>query len=346
MRPHVSWVVWLATFALLAGTVVLDLTVIARRRRTVTVGVALRWIAFYVTFALAFAAGLLLLLGSTPSGEFLASYVTEYSLSADNLFVFMMLMARFAVPAIALDRVLYLGIVLSLVLRGLFIAAGAAVVNAFSWIFYLFGAFLIYTAVRLVLGDSGEGSIEGATDGSNGGFVAGSVEVDGGAPEGRALRLLRRVLPTTAGYVGRRYLVREDGRARFTPLVLVTTAIGLANVVFALDSIPAVFGLTRSGYLVFTANAFAMLGLRQLYFLISGLLRRIVYLSAGLSVILGFIGVKLVLEALRGSHVAHLGPVRLPTVGTGLSLAVILGVLGATTLASLVRTRRKARGEA
>jgi TerC family integral membrane protein len=240
---------------------------------------ALRWIAFYLSLALAFGAALLVVLGATPSGEFLAGYVTEYSLSADNLFVLMMIIARFGVPEVAVDRVLYVGIVLSLILRGLFIAAGAAAVNAFSWIFYLFGVILIYTALRLVIGKASECE----------------VIVDGPAiRENLGLRTLSRVLPTTGDYVGRRYIVRIGGRPKFTPLVTVTTAIGVANLVFALDSIPALFGLTRSGYIVFTANAFAMMGLRQLYFLINGLLKRIAYLSTGLAVILTFIGVKLI----------------------------------------------------
>ncbi len=322
MRPHIPWIVWLGTIAILIGTVVLDLVVIARRREPVTLRAALRWIAFYVSFALAFALALLLVLGAVPSGQFLAGYVTEYSLSADNLFVFIMIVTRFTVPPVALDRVLYLGIVLSLVLRGLFIAAGAAAIQAFDWMFYVFGAFLIYTAVRLVRGDGDEPGA--APDGPS-------------TPEGRGLALLQRVLPTTGQYAGRRDLVRVDGRPRLTPLAVVTVAIGLANVAFAVDSIPAVFGLTRSGYIVFSANAFAMMGLRQMYFLINGLLSRLTYLDTGLATILTFIGAKLVLEALHSSHIEHLGPVRLPSVGTWLSLLVIVAILGITTLASLLR---------
>src|SRR5262245_59950676 len=155
MQPHISWIVWLGTAVLLLGVIAFDLVVIARRQKPVPIKVAVRWIAFYVSLALAFAAVLLAVLGVVPTGEFLASYVTEYSLSADNLFVFMLIMTRFAVPAKALDRVLFLGIVLSLVLRGMFMAAGAAAVKAFDWVFYLFGAFLIYTAVRLLL-DKGD----------------------------------------------------------------------------------------------------------------------------------------------------------------------------------------------
>lgn len=327
MQPHVSWIVWVGTFAVLFAVVALDLVVIARRRDAVTIKGALRWIAVYVSFALAFALVLFVVLGATSSGQFLAGYVTEYSLSADNLFVFVMIIGRFAVPAIALDRVLYFGIALSLLLRGMFIAAGVAAVHTFNWVFYLFGAFLIYTALKLMLEQKNEAEV---------------IDVSP-AGENLGLRILRRVLPTTAYYVGSRYVVRTGGRQRFTPLVAVTAAIGLANLVFALDSIPAVFGLTQSGFIVFTANAFAMMGLRQLYFLIDGLLQRLVYLGIGLAVILSFIGVKLVLEALHGSHVDHLGSMRVPTLGTGLSLAVIIAVLGLTAFLSVLRHRWQAR---
>lgn len=326
MQPHISWTVWVGTFAVLVGVVALDLTVIARRRDTVTVKGALRWIAVYVSFALLFALVLFVVLGPAPSGQFLAGYVTEYSLSADNLFVFVMIIGRFAVPAIAVDRVLYLGIVLSLLLRAMFIAAGVAAVHTFDWVFYVFGGFLIYTAVKLALEQKNENDVDAPA-----------------ASENLGLRILRRALPTTASYVGSRYVVRVGGRRRLTPLVAVTAAIALANLVFALDSIPAVFGLTRSGFIIFTANAFAMMGLRQLYFLIDGLLQRVVYLGIGLAVILSFIGVKLVLEALHGSHVEHLGPVRVPTLGTGLSLAVIIAVLGLTACVSVLRHRWQAR---
>jgi len=310
--------VWLATVAGLLAVVAVDLVVIARRRRTVTMRDATTWVVVYVALALAFAAGLALLAGSRPAGAFLAGYVTEYSLSVDNLFVFMIIMARFAVPPLAQDKVLYIGIVLSMVLRAACIAAGAAALHSISWLFYVFGAFLVYTAVRLLLpGDDGQDDFS----------------------EGRVLRLARRALPLAPAYDGTRLVTRPGGRRLLTPLVLVVLAIGVANVVFALDSIPAIFGLTTDAYLVFTANAFALMGLRQLYFLVGNLLDRVVYLNIGLSVILGFIGVKLVLEALDTSHVERVASIPVPHVGILFSLAFIAVTLTVTVLASLARGR-------
>jgi tellurite resistance protein TerC len=310
-----TWI-WAATVAGLLGVVLVDLVVIGRRRRAVTMRDATTWVLIYVGLAMAFAAGLALFSGPTAAGEFVAGYVTEYSLSVDNLFVFMIIMARFAVPLLAQDKVLYIGIVVSMVLRAVCIAAGAAAINAFNWVFYVFGAFLIYTAVKLLM--SGEND-------------------DEDYQEGPVLRLVRRVLPLSSGYDATRLVTRSGAKRVFTPLVLVVVAIGVANVVFALDSIPAIFGLTTHTYIVFTANAFALMGLRQLYFLVGGLLDRIVYLNIGLSVILGFIGAKLVIEALEGSHVEHVGSVPLPHIGILFSLCFIAGTLAVTTVASLAR---------
>jgi tellurite resistance protein TerC len=313
-----AWV-WFATVVGLLAIVVLDLVVIARRRREVTMRDATLWVLFYVGLAMAFAGGLALTAGPGPAGEFVAGYVTEYSLSVDNLFVFMIIMARFAVPTLAQDKVLYIGIVVSMVLRAVCIAAGAAALSTFNWVFYLFGAFLVYTAVKLVLaGENDEDDFQ----------------------EGRVLRLARRVLPLTPHYDGNRLTVREGASRRFTPLVLVIIAIGIANVVFALDSIPAIFGLTTNTYIVFTANAFALMGLRQLFFLVGGLLDRIVYLNIGLAVILGFIGAKLVVEALESDHVEHIGRLPLPHIGILFSLAFIAATLAVTTVASLARSGR------
>ena len=310
--------VWLATVLAFAAIVVLDLVVIARRRHAVTTADATRWVLFYIGLAAVFA-GLMYAFRSTTSGnEFVAGYVMEYSLSVDNLFVFIIIMARFAVPQLAQDKVLYIGIVLSMLMRTVFIVAGAAAVNAASWVFYVFGAFLVYSAVKLAL--------EGEND-------------EDDFQEGRALRSLRRILPLTKDYQGTALAVRLDGRRMLTPLVVVVAAIAIANVVFALDSIPAIFGLTQDAYIVFTANAFALMGLRQLYFLIGSLLDRIVYLNVGLAAILGFVGVKLVLEALHGSGVEHVGHIDLPDIGISLSLEFILAALAMTALASLVKVR-------
>ena len=313
-----AWV-WLATVGGLLAVVVLDLVVIARRRREVTMRDATLWVLLYVGLALAFAGGLALTAGTEPAGEFVAGYVTEYSLSVDNLFVFMIIMARFGVPALAQDKVLYIGIVVSMVLRAVCIAAGAAALTTFHWVFYVFGAFLVYTAAKLLL--AGEND-------------------DEDFHEGRVLRLARRALPLTASYEGTRLATRDRGHRRYTPLVLVIIAIGIANVVFALDSIPAIFGLTTHTYIVFTANAFALMGLRQLFFLVGGLLDRIVYLNIGLAVILGFIGAKLVVEALESDHVQHIGAVTLPHIGIVFSLGFIAVTLAVTTAASLAKSGR------
>jgi TerC family integral membrane protein len=318
----VSPLVWTLTAVGFVAIVVLDLVVIARRDAAVTIRQATGWVVFYVGLAAAFAVAMFLFRSSTSGGEFVAGYITEYSLSVDNLFVFLIIMSRFAVPTLAVDKVLYIGIVVSMFLRGGFIAAGAAAIAAASWVFYLFGAFLIYTAVRL--------AFEGEND-----------EED--FQEGRLLRGLRRALPLTPEYVGTALVTRVRGRRMVTPLVVVISAIGIANVVFALDSIPAIFGLTQDPYVVLTANAFALLGLRQLYFLIGGLLERIVYLNIGLSVILAFIGVKLLIEALHGSHIDSLGSIPLPQIGIVTSLAFILGTLAVTTIASLGKTRLDVR---
>jgi TerC family integral membrane protein len=280
------------------------------------------WVVFYVALAALFAVGLFVFKSGTSGSEFVAGYITEYSLSVDNLFVFIIIMARFAVPALAVDKVLYIGIVVSMLLRGIFIAAGAAAISAASWVFYFFGAFLIYTAVKLAL--------EGEND-----------EED--FQENALLRGLRRVLPMTSEYSGPQLATRVNSKRMLTPLVIVIAAISVANVVFALDSIPAIFGLTQDPYIVLTANAFALMGLRQLYFLIGGLLERIIYLNVGLSVILGFIGIKLVIEALHGSHIDHLGAIPLPEIGIATSLLFILATLTVTVGASLAKTRLDAR---
>jgi TerC family integral membrane protein len=318
----VSPLVWTLTAVGFLAIVVLDLVVIARRDTAVSIRQATLWVVFYVGLATVFAAGMFVFRSGTAGSEFVAGYITEYSLSVDNLFVFIIIMSRFAVPSLAVDKVLYIGIVVSMFLRGAFIAAGAAAISAASWMFYIFGAFLVYTAVRLAL--------EGKND-----------EED--FQENALLRGLRRGLPLAPDYDGTALTTRVAGRRMVTPLVIVIAAIGIANVVFALDSIPAIFGLTQDPYVVLTANAFALLGLRQLYFLIGGLLERIIYLTVGLSLILAFIGVKLLIEALHGSHVDALGPVHLPQIGIVTSLLFILGTLVVTTAASLRKTRLELR---
>jgi tellurite resistance protein TerC len=313
---------WLATIGGLVAVILADLLLVDHKPHAVTVREATRWVLFYVALAVAFGLALWFFAGGVAAGEFFAGYITEYSLSVDNLFVFVIIMAAFRVPAEHQHRVLLIGIVIALVMRGMFIAVGAAAIHAFSWVFYVFAAVLIVAAVNLVRQGSGH---------------------DEEFRENAVLRLLRRVLPVTPDYHGARSFVRVDGKRMVTPMLVVMVAIGSTDLLFALDSIPAIFGLTQEPYLVFTANAFALMGLRQLYFLLGGLLSKLVYLSYGLSVILGFIGVKLVLEALHENSLPFVNggePVPVPTVGIALSLSVIVGVLVITTVASLVKVRR------
>ena len=307
--PFAIWAATIAAFVLILG---LDLAIAARKGpHVISVGEATRWVVFYVTLAIAFGIGLTIVAGGQSGGEFFAGYLTEYSLSVDNLFVFVIIMTSFAVPQQHQHKVLLFGIVLALVLRGAFIAIGAAAIAAFVEVFFLFGAFLIYTAIQLARHRDEEPEV-------------------GNNP---LLRLMERVLPTTREYDGAKVVTRIQGKRVATPLLLVMIAIGSTDILFALDSIPAIFGLTKEPYIVFTANAFALLGLRQLYFLLDGLLDRLVYLSIGLSIILGFIGVKLLLEA------AHLNiSERFPEVSIPVSLGFIVTVLVVTTVASLRKT--------
>jgi tellurite resistance protein TerC len=320
-----AWL-WLATIGGLLVLLVVDLVVVDRKPHEVTVGEAARWVAFYIALAVLFGLGIWLFSGGTHAGEYFAGYVTEYSLSVDNLFIFLVIMSAFAVPTIHQHKVLLVGIVLALVLRGFFIAVGAAAITQFSWVFYVFGAFLVYTAVRLTRSSIGDGGEE--------------------YEENRITRWARKLFPVTDDYHDGRVFTRINGRRLATPMFIVMIAIGSADLLFAVDSIPAIFGLTKEPFLVFTANAFALMGLRQLYFLLGGLLRRLVYLTIGLSVILGFIGVKMVLEALHTNTLPFINdgkPLAVPTVNIALSLTVIVGVLVITAVASLAKTRRDAR---
>jgi tellurite resistance protein TerC len=314
---------WFATIGGLAAVILADLFLVDRKPHEVSIKEAGRWVAFYVALAVLFGLGVWYFAGGSYAGEFFAGYITEYSLSVDNLFVFVIIMSAFAVPPIHQHRVLLVGIVIALVMRGLFIAAGAAAIDAVSWVFYLFAAFLIYTSVKLVRDGMGGDGEEWT--------------------EPRVVALVRRVLPVTEDYHGSRATVRIDGKRWATPMLIVMIAIGLTDLLFALDSIPAIFGLTQEAYLVFAANAFALMGLRQLYFLLGGLLNRLVFLPYGLAVILGFIGVKLVLHALHENELPFLNggePLPVPEIGIGLSLSVIIGVLAITTIASLVAVKR------
>lgn len=316
---------WAVTLFGLVIVLVVDLFVVGRRPHVVSMREAAVWVVAMAGLAVAFGLGLGHVAGAGYGGQFFAGWITEYSLSVDNLFVFVVIMGRFKVPRDLQHRALMIGVLLALVLRGAFIGLGSAVVSAFDWIFYVFGAFLIYTAVKLATGrgESGE------------------------APrENRLVRVMRRLYPTVDEFHGTALTARQTTRAgarrALTPMALVIVALGATDVLFALDSIPAVFGLTQQAYIVFTANLFALLGLRQLYFLIGGLLDRLVYLSTGLSVVLGFIGLKMIVEALHASGVDRLGPVALPTISIPVSLSVIILTLVVTTVLSLTIGRRRA----
>ena len=302
---------WAATLAALGILVAIDVWH-ARRPHSVEFREAFTWSAVYVLAALTFGGVLAVTAGGSHASAFFAGYLIEKSLSVDNLFVFAVILARFAVPARHQQRVLLIGVLGALVLRAAFIAAGAAAVERFTVTFVLFGVFLIYTAVRLVRGH-------------------GEQPVNAG--DTRAVQLLRKVMPVTTTAPDGALLTRMNGRLAATPLLIVVVAILSVDILFALDSIPAIFGITTSPYLVFTANAFALLGLRALYFLLIGLLDRLVYLNYGLAIVLAFIGVKLVL------HYAHSLSDQVPEISTGVSLGVVIGVLAVTTVASLWRSR-------
>jgi tellurite resistance protein TerC len=320
--------VWLATIGGLLVLLAIDLVIVDRKPHEVTVGEAARWVTFYVACAVAFGIGIWIFSGGTRAGEYFAGYITEYSLSVDNLFIFLVIMSAFKVPTIYQHKVLLVGILLALVFRGVFIAVGAAAISQFSWVFYVFGAFLVYTAVKL--SGSGLGGDDHGED----------------YEENRVTKWARKLFPVTDDYQDAKVFTKIDGKRFATPLFIVMIAIGSADLMFAVDSIPAIFGLTKEAFLVFAANAFALMGLRQLYFLLGGLLKRLVYLSIGLAVILGFIGVKMILEALHTNTLPFINGgehLNVPTIGIPLSLSVIIGVLIITAVASLMKTRRDER---
>jgi TerC family integral membrane protein len=327
VRMDVAGSVWAITLVGLGAVLMFDLVIIGRRPHEPSLRECVLWVIFYVALAGAFGLAVWGFEGGEYAGQFFAGWVTEYSLSVDNLFVFVIIMARFAVPRTAQQKVLLVGIVLALVMRGLFIAVGAAAINRFDWVFYLFGAFLVYTAIRLATGGSSSGGEE--------------------FRENAVTRWTRRVLPLADRYNNAHMTIRVGGRRLLTPILVVMIAIGTTDLIFALDSIPAIFGLTQEPYLVFTANVFALMGLRQLYFLLGGLLDRLVYLSIGLSLVLGFIGVKLVLGALHANNVPFINGGRpvgwAPDMSIEVSLAVIIGTLAATAAASVLKSRRTAR---
>jgi tellurite resistance protein TerC len=315
--------VWFEIGALIVLLLVLavDVVLAFRRPHIPSTRESAIWIGAYVLLALIFA-GLLWAIGDVEqSGEFVAGWLTEYSLSVDNLFVFLLIMGRFAVPRRYQQEILMVGIVLALVLRGVFILLGAQLIEHFSWIFYIFGAFLLYTAINQAVTSHDE-------------------ERDG---ENRLIRWMRRRFAMTDRFDGARIRTVVDGRRVMTPALIVFIALGSTDLVFALDSIPAIFGITQDAFLVFAANVFALMGLRQLYFLLGDLVERLVYLKYGIAVVLAFIGVKLVLHALHENELPFLnggeGFAWAPDIPTAASLGVIVLAMGVAVIASLIRMR-------
>ena len=319
--------IWIITIAITIGFFVFEFFAHVRTPHTPSVGESARWSGFYIGLALLFGVGIGLVSGWGFGGEYFAGYLTEKALSIDNLFVFLIVMTGFAVPKQYQQKVLMIGIVIALIMRGAFIAVGAALIENYSWIFYIFGALLLVLAYRQAFSSH-------ESDPSN----------------GRVVKFARRILPITDGYHGDRISVKLDGKRFFTPMLLTIVAIGFIDLVFAVDSIPAIYGLTNEAYIVFTANAFALMGLRQLYFLIGGLLERLVYLAQGLAVILGFIGVKLVLHALHVNELPFINGGQsvewAPEIPIWFSLLFIGITIAVATVFSLRKTRSSARSAA
>ncbi|HEX8508805.1 MAG TPA: TerC family protein [Propionibacteriaceae bacterium] len=312
---------WAITVVLMVVILAVDVLVLGRRPHEPSMKEAGTFIGVFVALAVLFGFGVWYVSGARYAGEFFAGWLTEYSLSIDNLFIFIIIMTKLKVPRQYQQYALLVGIILALIFRGIFIALGAAAISRFSWVFFIFGAFLIYTAIKLVI------EYRKHDDGSE------------ATPDNALLRAIKRRFNTTEDYVGTKLTVKRDGSRLVTPMFFVIVALGSTDLLFALDSIPAIYGLTQEPYLVFTANVFALMGLRQLYFLIGGLLKRLVYLSLGLSIILAFIGVKLVFHALHEYHLADWAPFG-GEIPIWLSLSVILVTLAVTTVASLAKTKR------
>ena len=322
-----TWV-WWTTIIVTTAILLFDIVIVGRRPHEPSMKEVSTYLGVYVGLAILFGIGVWVLAGHQYGTEFFAGWLTEYSLSVDNLFIFIIIMAKFAVPKDYQQTALMVGIVLALVMRGIFIAIGAAAIQEFSWIFYLFGLFLVWTAVKLAKG--------GPTD-------------DDEYEENKLIKWVEGALPATKEYHGAKMWIRDNGKRLITPMFIVMLALGTTDLLFALDSIPAIYGLTEEPYLVLTANIFALMGLRQLYFLIGGLLRRLIYLSYGLAFLLGFIGVKLFLHAMHenelpfingGEHIEWA-----PDIPILLSLGVILATLVVTTVTSLYASRNLSREE-
>ncbi len=321
----VTGYVWAVTIVFIVALLAYDLIFHVRKAHEPTLGEAARWSAVYVGIALLFGVFLWWYGGAAAGAEYFAGYVTEKALSVDNLFVFLVIMSSFSVPRVAQQKVLLFGIVFALIARSAFIFAGAALIDRFSWVFYIFGLILLVTGGKMLVPEDEKQEDEA---------------------DNIAIKLARKFLKTSKNYNDDKFYITENGQRVLTPMLLVMVAIGGTDILFALDSIPAIYGLTTSPYIVFTATAFSLLGLRQLYFLIDGLLDRLIYLSYGLAAILAFIGVKLTLHALHENTLWFINdgePVHVIEVTTGFSLTVIIGVLAVTVVASLLSPSERIR---
>jgi tellurite resistance protein TerC len=323
---NVSLEVWVITAIIITAVIFIDLVFQLKRKGDPTFKESAIFTSIFLAAAIGFYFYVGQTWGSPYDSEYLAGFITEYSLSIDNLFIFLIIFTKLAVPEKAKRQALTIGILIALVLRFIFIAIGAVAISRFSWVFYLFGAFLIYTAYTLVR----DHFKHHASD---------------DAPGGKFIDFIKRRVNVTDDYHGAKISIKKNGKRYYTPLLFAMIAIGSADLLFALDSIPAVYGLTKEPYIVFTANAFALLGLRHLFFLLSGLLSRLVYLGIGLSVILAWIGVKLVIHALHENELPFINGGQhfegLPEISTNTSLGVILVTITVATVASLIKTRVK-----
>jgi len=320
-----TWV-WILTLGVTVVLLLIDVLIIGRRPHVPSMAESGRHLAFFVTLAILFGLGIWYFADADFAAQYFAGWLTEYSLSVDNLFVFLIIMNKFGVPPKLQQTALMVGIMIALVLRGIFIAVGAVAINQFSWIFYVFGAFLIYTAVKLAR----EGESE-----------------DDEYEENVLLKWVETRFPATNLWQGTKLFVTLNGNRIITPMFIVILALGTTDLLFALDSIPAIYGLTQEPFLVLTANIFALMGLRQLYFLIGGLLKRLVYLGIGLAVLLSFIGLKLILHAMHENELPFINGgqniTSAPDITIGQSLSAILTILTITTVASLLKTRKDNR---
>lgn len=329
---EVNALTWTITVIVVLGLLAFDFVSHVRSAHEPSMWEATGWMLFYMALAAAFGMFLWFTWGG-PEGqhdhaiEFFAGYITELSLSIDNLFIFALIIGSFKAPRAYQQKVLLIGIALALVFRGIFIALGAVVISKAAFVFYIFGAFLLYTAIKLVVDE-----VRGAEE----------THVDDMA----VVKLVRRAFPVSSTFDGDRLLTRLNGRLMLTPLFICLLSIGFIDVMFAFDSIPAIFGLTQEAYIVFTANAFALMGLRQMYFLLDALLGRLVFLSYGLGVVLAFIGVKLLLHALHENHVPFINggqPLHVYEFPTVLSLLIIVATLAVTAILSVLKSRSDAR---